>query len=112
MTSMSAILPTCSLILLDNCSCQGLKSFVRGTGEGMNLKDVSSSKKFKNERETTMKEKLVIEVESLWNEDHDNNSRSLLPHPYAHTCETRMLPHLAPWSRMLLELKPGLSSSQ
>lgn len=65
----------------------------------MDLKDVSSSKNFKTERETTMKEKLVIEVESLWNEGHDNNSRSLLPHLYAHICETRMLPHLVPWSR-------------
>lgn len=40
-----------------------------------------------------MKQELVSEVESLWNEGQENCARSLLPHFYIHTCESRMLPH-------------------
>lgn len=43
-TSMSALPPTCYLVLLNDCSHQCLKSFVRGNREGMDLRDGPSSK--------------------------------------------------------------------
>lgn len=72
--------------------------------ERIDLRDVSSSKNKKHKGETTVKEELVIEAESVWNKDHDSCSRSLRPH--------QDVASLSPMIMTILELKPGLGSSQ